>query len=44
LDLINHHPLNGMREKLAQDMREILKKKAPKWEMEANQQNAEKKK
>jgi hypothetical protein len=44
LDLINHHPLNGKRDKLAQDIREILKKKTPKWEMAADQQNAEKKK
>jgi hypothetical protein len=43
LDLINHHPLNGKREELAQRMREILKKKAPKWEMAADQ-NAKKKK
>jgi hypothetical protein len=43
LDLIINHPLNGMREELAQRMREILMKKAPKWEMAADQNGEQKK-
>jgi hypothetical protein len=37
LDIINHHPLQKMRQGLAQVMRGILKEKAPKWEMAAGQ-------
>jgi hypothetical protein len=43
IDLINHHPLHGMRKELAKVMCAMLKEKAPKWEMVTGRKNGGKK-